>query len=245
MRAAGNPWAAKLRRFAELSRGDIEVLDRLTDECEAFEPDADIVREGQRTDWFAVVVDGMLCRYHVLENGRRQITAFLVPGDMWGIDGFLLEMDHSIGTLMPSRVARISRQVMADVMERHPALARAFRWSASEDEAVLRQWIVNVGRRTAHERAAHLVWELFLRMSAVGRTAERSFRFPLTQQELADTLGMSIVHTNRTLQRLRGEGALVIANGTLTVRDPDKLQAIAGFNPNYLHLDGASGARRR
>jgi CRP-like cAMP-binding protein len=246
VRPPGNPWAAKLRQFAELSDADLEVLDRLTGETETVEADTDLVREGERVDWVSVVLDGMLCRYHVLENGRRQISAFLVPGDMCDLHGFLLkEMDHSVGALAPSRIARIPRSVMMEVTDRHPTLARAFWWSTLVDEAVLRQWIVNVGRRTAFERTAHLVWELFLRMDVVGRTADFSCRFPLTQQELADTLGMSIVHINRTLQRLRGEGALSIGNGFLTVRDADRLQAIAGFNPSYLHFYERLGLARR
>lgn len=246
MRPPRNPWAAKLRQFSELSDADAEVLDRLTAETETVEADADVIREGQRVDGVHVVVDGMLCRYSVLENGRRQITAFLVPGDMCDLHGFLLkEMDHSIAALTLSKVARISRQTVMEITDRHPALARALWWSTMVDEAVLRQWIVNVGRRTAYERTAHLIWELFLRLAVVGRTNALSFRFPLTQQELADTLGMSIVHTNRTLQRLRSEGALAVANGFLTVRDADKLQAIAGFNPNYLHFYEHIGLHRR
>lgn len=241
-----NPWAAKLRQFAELSDEDVQTLDRLVAETEVYEADSDVVREGQRVDWVNVLLDGWLGRYHVLENGRRQITAFLVPGDMCDLHGFLLqEMDHSIAALATSRVARIPRQAIMEVTERRPTLARAFWWSTLVDEAVLRQWIVNVGRRTAYERTAHLVWELFLRLEAVGRTSEFSFRFPLTQQELADTLGMSIVHTNRTLQRLKSEGALSTGNGVLTVRDADKLQAIAGFNPSYLHFYDHLGLRRR
>lgn len=246
MRPPKNPWAARLSQFAELRDEEAEALDRLVAETDSFEADSDVIREGQRVDWVDVVVEGWLCRYHVLENGRRQITAFLVPGDMCDLHGFLLrEMDHSVGALTAGRLARIPRQAMAEVAHRHPALGRAFQWSTLVDEAVLRQWIVNVGRRTAFERTAHLVWELFLRLEAVGRAGDLSFRFPLTQQELADTLGMSIVHTNRTLQRLKSEGVLATGNGVLTVRDAGRLQAIAGFNPTYLHFREQFGLRRR
>lgn len=246
MKAALNPLVAKLRQFSALPDADVEILDRLITETEVFDADADVIREGERVDWVNVVVEGMLCRYHVLENGRRQITAFLVPGDMCDLHAFLLkEMDHSISALAPSRVAKIPRQAILDMTESRPMLARAFWWSTMVDEAVLRQWIVNVGRRTAYERTAHLFWELFLRMLVVGQTQDGSFRLPLTQQKLADTLGMSIVHTNRTLQRLRSEGVASLANGQLTVRDADRLQAIAGFNPNYLHFYEHIGVRRR
>jgi CRP-like cAMP-binding protein len=245
MKAVANPLAAKLRQFAELPDADVEILDRLIADTEVYEADTDVIREGERVDWVNVVVEGMLCRYSVLENGRRQITAFLVPGDMCDLHAFLLkEMDHSISALMPSKVAKIPRQTIMEITEKHPLLARAFWWATMVDEAVLRQWIVNVGRRTAYERTAHQFWELFLRMTVVGQTDENSFRFPLTQQELADTLGMSIVHTNRTLQRLRNEGVVAIQNGVLTVRDADRLQAIAGFNPNYLHFYEHIGVRR-
>ncbi len=244
MKPPRNPWAAKLRQFTELPDSDIEILDRLIAETEVFQADTDIVSEGQRVDWVNVVLEGMLCRYSVLENGRRQITAFLVPGDMCDLHGFLLkEMDHSIGALTTSRVARIPRQVILEITDRHSLLARALWWSTLVDEAVLRQWIVNVGRRTAYERSAHLVWELYLRMTVVGHTSAMSFRLPLTQQELADTLGMSIVHTNRTLQRLRNEGVFTLSNGRMTIHDSDRLQGIAGFNPNYLHFYEHLGIR--
>jgi CRP-like cAMP-binding protein len=245
MREATNPLAAKLRQFTEFSDREVEILDRLIAETEIFEAGADVIREGSRVDWVNVVVDGMLCRYHVLENGRRQITAFLVPGDMCDLHAFLLkEMDHSIGALTTSRIARIPRQTVLEITEKHHLLARAFWWATMVDEAVLRQWIVNVGRRTAYERTAHQFWEMFLRMTVVGHTQNNSFRFPVTQQDLADTLGMSIVHTNRTLQRLRAEGVVSVQNGTITVRDPDRLQAIAGFNPTYLHFYEHIGVRR-
>jgi CRP-like cAMP-binding protein len=246
MKLPRNPWAAKLRQFTDLADDDVEILDRLVAETETYESDTDVVSEGQRVDWVNVVVEGMLCRYTVLENGRRQITAFLVPGDMCDLHGFLLkEMDHSIGALTLSRVAKVPRQVVMDITDRRPALTRALWWSTLVDEAVLRQWIVNVGRRTAYERAAHLIWELFLRMSVVGHATDRAFRLPLTQQELADTLGMSIVHINRTLQRLRTEGIFTLANGYLTIHDPERLQAIAGFNPSYLHFYEHIGLRGR
>lgn len=246
MKPFRNPWATKLRQFTELDEEDVGILDRLVAEPESFEADTDVFTEGQKVDWVNVVVEGMLCRYTVLENGRRQITAFLVPGDMCDLHGFLLkEMDHSIAALTLSRVAKIPRQVVMEITDRRPNLTRALWWSTLVDEAVLRQWIVNVGRRTAYERSAHLIWELYLRMMVVGETAQLSFRLPLTQQELADTLGMSIVHINRTLQRLRNEKVFTLANGHVTIHDPERLQGIAGFNPSYLHFYEHIGVRGR
>ncbi|RZL84207.1 MAG: Crp/Fnr family transcriptional regulator [Sphingomonas sp.] len=125
---------------------------------------------------------------------------------------------------------------MIDVTERAPAIARALWWSTLVDEAVLRHWLINVGQRDAYHRIAHLFCELWERASRVGLVSGGAFDLPLTQEQLGDTLGLTSVHTNRVLQRMRGEGMITLESKRLTIRDMQAIRHAADFNPNYLHL---------
>ena len=176
-------------------------------------------------------------------KGSRQITAFLVPGDFCDLHATILrEMDHGILTLTPATVAYIPHQAMQDLPLNRPALARALWWATLVDEAVLRAWIVNIGRRDAYRGRRPSVCELHVRMRNVGLVEEGRFSLPLTQEELADALGLTPVHVNRVLQRLRKEGLITLQARRLTVDDPAGLREAAGFDPSYLH--GGRGANR-
>jgi CRP-like cAMP-binding protein len=124
-----------------------------------------------------------------------------------------------------------------DALTDRPAIARAFWWATLVDEAVLRAWVVNVGRRDAFESVGHLMCELYLRMRNVGLTADHSFELPLTQEEIGDALGLTPVHVNRVLQRMRADGLITFARGALNILDYRRLEAASGFNPNYLHFE--------
>jgi CRP-like cAMP-binding protein len=145
-------------------------------------------------------------------------------------------MDHSIATLTRAKVAYIPRDRM-DALAERPKLTRALWWATLVDEAVLRAWIVNIGRRDAYEAIGHLICELHCRMKNVGRAADHAFELPLTQEEFADALGLTPVHVNRVLQRLRAEGLITLKRGALEILDYPRLEAAAGFNSNYLHIE--------
>src|SRR3712207_872857 len=174
----------------------------------------------------------------MLEDGRRQIVAILVTGDMCDLRMFILkEMDHSIGTLSPVRVAEISEDKLLEITDNSARLTRALWWNSLVEEAIAREWTVNVGRRDAAERMAHLLCEVFIRLRAVGLTNGSSCELPITQSELGDALGLSHVHTNRTMQDLRGQGLITMKGKNLVIHDLRALQDLALFNPNYLHLE--------
>jgi len=203
-----------------------------------FGPREDIIREGDNPRHLKLILDGHARRYKTLEDGRRQIVAFFVPGDLCDLHAFVLKrMDHSIGTLSPVRLAEIPRDTVLDLTERHPRVTRALWWGTLVDAATSREWTVNVGQRTATERVAHLLCELFVRLRAVGLARGDACELPITQTDLADALGLSAVHTNRVLQELRAEGLIGRRGGTLTVPDLEALQAAALIDANYLHLD--------
>ncbi|TXN72833.1 helix-turn-helix domain-containing protein [Methylobacterium sp. WL6] len=239
----GNPLVRKLEGFASLSEADKAVLKQISVPSQAVPLRADLVREGEAPKGVFLILEGMACRHKVRANGARQITAYLVPGDLCDLDVALLDtMDHSITTLSACRVVRIAPETIAEVMENHPQIARALRMTTLVDEATLREWLVNVGCRSALERVAHLFCELQVRLAAVGLAEDKSYDLPLTQEALADTTGLSSVHLNRTLQELRRQGLIKLQRRRLTILDLPRLKALAEFKANYLHLGERAAA---
>jgi len=233
-----NPLARKLSSFVDLSPDDCRHLDDLCTDTRTWGAGGTLIREGERPEVVFLLLDGWACRYKLLPDGSRQIMAYLIPGDLCDIHIFILKaMDHSIGLLSEANVAAISKAAMQRTLEERPAIARALFWSTLVDEATLREWLVNMGQRDAYARLAHLFCEMWLRMKQIGLTHGNSFTLPVTQEELGDTMGLTSVHVNRVLQRLRAEGLLSLASGQMTLHDIDRLREIAGFDPNYLHLD--------
>ena len=164
--------------------------------------------------------------------------AYFIPGDLSDQRIFVLKhMDHSIATMTAASVVAIPAQTMIDLTDRHPQIAQALWWNTLVDEAITREWVVNVGQRKALERVAHLICEMFVRVRAVGLLDGTSFDFPVIQAQLADTVGLTLVHTNRILQALRAEGLIAWKGKRLTIRDFDRLADLSMFNMNYLHLE--------
>ncbi len=232
-----NPLIAKLEHGAKLKDEDRQILEQLTAKRRHVGPREDIIREGDEPGDVHLIMDGFACRYQILPDGKRHIMAYLVPGDICDFHVAILgEMDHTIATLTPCSVVEIPHETIHDISTRHPTLNRAFWWATLVDEGILREWLVSLGRRSAVERVAHLFCELLIRLQTVGLADDNSFDMPLTQEELADTLGLSNVHVNRMMQELRERG-LVTTNGKrLTINDVEGLQDFAQFNANYLHL---------
>ena len=236
-----SPLVAKLETLASLSAEDVADLAALTENSRELAARRNIIREGDRPDHVHLIVDGWACRYKLLPDGARQITAFLIPGDFCDLHVRVLgEMDHSIATLTAGRVAFIERGRMEALAQR-PTLLRAFWWSTLVDEAVLRAWIVNAGRRDAQEAVGHLMCELYVRMRNVGLTSNHRYELPLTQEEIADALGLTPVHVNRVLQRMRADELISLKGGQLTIHDYRRLQKVSGFSPNYLHVANGEG----
>jgi len=229
----------KLEQFTRLSGEDKHVLERITAErVRGLGPCENLVHEGDRSSQINVILSGWGCRYKHLEDGRRSIMAFLVPGDLCDQNIFILrQMDHSVGAMTPVTVAEISRAVFEDLTLHHPRITQALWWATLVDMAIQREWTVNLGQRTAFERMAHLLCELFLRLRGVGLTQDHSCELPVTQSDLGDAVGLTNVHVNRTLQDLRAAALIVLKGKSLTILDLERLMRAALFNPNYLHLD--------
>lgn len=231
-----NRFVQKLQGFAELTEQEIQAVERLTSKPRHFRPRQDLIREGDRPGPVFVMLEGWAFRYKVLPSGSRQVMAFMMPGDACDLNiGMLAEMDHSIQTATSAKVATISRDDMDALMDEHPGFARAMYVAQLVDEGTLRAWIVSLGRRNSSERTAHLLLELYVRAVRSGVAGHDEMDLPLSQSVLADALGMSPVHLNRTLQELRRSNAITLRRGVLHIQDPMALTSFSGFDENYLH----------
>jgi len=236
----------KLESFEELTDADREVLRAFVPRMREVPARTDLIREGDIPSNVHLILDGYACRYKVLPDGQRQIMAYFVPGDFCDLNVFILDqMDHNIGTISQCQVVELPRQVIDHMTDHHPRVTRALWWCALVDEAVLREWLVNMGGRSPDQRIAHLFCELFLRLEVVGRVQDNSYPFPFTQIDLADSMGLSGVHVSRTLRELRRLELITLQNRVLTILDVERLKGYCGFNPNYLHLRSARWSGRR
>jgi CRP-like cAMP-binding protein len=234
-----NPWTMKMEQYTRFSDEERRELDALISERQQHHgAREDIIREGDHSPDCHVVLSGLACRYKILPDGGRQIMAFLVPGDLCDAEIFILRsMDHSVGALTPTTTALIAGEKMKELLRRPGCMSEALWWGTLTDLGVLRERIVDHGRRDAHERIAHLLYEMLVRYRMVGIAKDDAFEFPITQADLADATGITPVHANRMLQQLREEKLISLERRTLTILDPERLRAVAGFNANYLHLD--------
>ncbi len=229
----------KLEQFVRLSPDDRAMLNRASAErVRKFAARVDITREGDRPRDVHLILSGWACRYKQLEDGRRQIVSFFLPGDMCDLNVFILkEMDHSIGTITQVTIADLSREFFDEISAGYPRIATALWWETLVNAAIQREWTMNLGQRTALERMAHLLCEIFFRLRLAGLTDGLSCEFPLTQSDLADATGLSKVHVNRTLQELRAADLVILKGKMLTVPSLERLMDAGLFNANYLHMD--------
>lgn len=235
-----NFFIRKLKAFAPLSVDEVRTLGALIEEVVDRKAGDDLIHEGERPNHVHLLLEGWAYRYKLLPNGGRQIMAYLTPGDLCDIHIFVLKkMDHSLGLLSDAKIGLIPERAMVNLLDTQPRIARALFWATLVDEATLREWLVNTLRRDPFECVAHLFCELWIRMKTVGLVEDGMFDLPLTQTELGDTIGLNSVTVNRVLQRLRAEELITLKRGHLTILDAERLMTVSGFDPNYLHLDGA------
>lgn len=229
----------KLEHFVRLSSAEKDILARAaTERIRKLRAHEHVFLEGDEPKFVYLVLDGWACRYKQLEDGRRQITGFFLPGDLGDLNVFILRaMDHSVASITRLKVAEISRSSFEGILEGYPRIARALWWDALVAMAIQREWTVNLGQRDALERIAHLLCELFVRLRTAGLSRGKSCDFPITQAELADAAGMSAVHVNRTLQELRSMKLINLSGRVLTIMDFARLMQVAMFDPSYLHLE--------
>ena len=237
MNLRADPLVLKYRARDELSEEERAVLEGAIADVREIGPDQDLVREGSRPTASTLLLEGFTIRYHDFASGKRQISAVHITGDFLDLHSFLIrKMDHNVATLSPCRVAMVPHARLREITERYPHLTRILWLSTLIDAAIHREWVVSMGRRSALARLAHLACELYVRLQQVGGNDGPSFQFPVTQVELGDILGLSVVHVNRSLQDLRASGAISWHDEQVRVLDWDRLKQIAEFDDDYLHL---------
>ncbi|KQS93360.1 Crp/Fnr family transcriptional regulator [Rhizobium sp. Leaf386] len=239
-----NAFLRKLECYAPLNEADSVLIGSLTDKTRLVARRTDLVREGDPTNVVHIILEGFGVRYKMVGNGTRQIFSYLVPGDICDLHVALLaEMDHTVSTLSDCVVAEIHRPSILNIVAERPALLRALWWTMLVDEAVLREWITNIGARNADLRIAHLLCEIHARLDAIGLVSEGIFSLPITQQELGDTVGLSIVQVNRSLKTIRERGLARFRKHLIDIPDIRRMQEFADFNESYLHLRSSPRSR--
>lgn len=228
----------KLEVRDHLSDDERQVLNGIATRMKDLGAHEDIFREGDRPSHSTLLLEGFVCRYKLLSEGRRQITAVHIPGDFVDLHSFILKvMDHSIATSTRCKVALVPHERLREITETHPHLARMLWLSTLVDSAIQRRWLTAMGRQSALSHTAHLLCELCLRLKIVGLVENDSFDLPITQAEFGDCTGLSLVHTNRMIQELRGDGLITWRANKLVLVDWDRLVQLAEFDPNYLSLE--------
>jgi CRP-like cAMP-binding protein len=220
-----------------LSDEERAILEAAVDRTFLVSAKQDIVREGDRPMQSTVLLSGLVTRYRMLPHGGRQITAIHVPGDFIDLQSFPLKlMDHSLGALTDCILATMPHTALTQITETQPHLTRIL-WKLSLlDSALHREWIVAMGGMPSISHLAHLFCEIYLRLKAVGLAEGNSFQFAVTQQELADTLGISPVHVNRVMQELRAQAVIQFDGKIGTILDWHRLVEIGQFDDKHLHF---------
>jgi CRP-like cAMP-binding protein len=198
---------------------------------------ADIVRLGETVDHACLVFEGLVGRFEQTHEGQRQITSLHVPGDMVDLHSVVVPRSSSaLQALSTTTVLRVPHAELRRLAETFPGIGRAFWRECSVDAAILSQWVANVGRRNAQARLAHLLCEMAILMEAAGLGSRSCFRLEATQTHLADALGLTSVHVNRTLKGLKDTGVVSIEGRNVHIENWDALTRLGDFDAAYLHL---------
>jgi CRP-like cAMP-binding protein len=237
------PVIRKLNSVFTLTGSEREAVESLPMLIHPVRADQDIVREGDRPTRCFAVLDGFAASFKLTGEGKRQILAFHIPGDLPDLQSLHLEeLDCSIGTITACKLGFIQHEPLRELCASQPRIASAFWRDTLVEAAIFREWTTNVGRREAYARLAHVLCELVVRMRAVGLAEDHRCELPMTQAELADATGISTVHVNRTLQELRGDELITLKGGKLQVLDWPRLKEAGDFDPRYLHLKTTAAA---
>lgn len=235
---ANSPFAIRLSRHYDVDETDLEQLEELKFKQVAFDAGREILRRGAEMKQVILLASGWAARCRYTPDGRRQIVHLILPGDIVTPGVFSTRRtDHGISALSNVLVRFVDTTDMQRLFSNTTTIAAAFWWSTEQEYGVLREQIVRLGRRSALHRIPHLFLELYRRLLLVNQASGKSFSLPLTQNDIADTLGLSSVHVNRTLRRLVSSGLITYDGSTVEIVDSESLAMFCDFDISHLHLD--------
>lgn len=230
--------AARFAHRHQLDRLDLAVMSELPHTVRTYEKDQYLLREGEKPPGCSLLVDGYVYRHKIVGDGGRQIVAIHMAGDFIDGQNLLLEVaDHNIQALTHVQVIKIANEDLLQLAFARPSIGRALWFESLIEASIFREWVVNVGRRRARARVAHMLCELALRCEAVGLGSRDTFELPMTQEQMGDALGLTAVHVNRTLKALSADGLITRSKRSVMVADWDRLRRAADFTSGYLHLE--------
>lgn len=233
--------ARKLERHVPLSEEDRAAVLALPWRAQTIERSMYFVREGERTERACFMLDGFAFRQKVTAQGARQILSVHMPGDFVDLQNALLNVaDHNVQALTRCELACVARGDLLALIAARPNVAKALWIETLIDASIFREWVVNVGRRDAKARIAHLLCEFARRIEVAGLGDTNGYELPMTQEQLGDAAGLTPVHVNRMLRELDRSGVIRRTNRLVAITDWKGLRRIADFNENYLHLDQAA-----
>lgn len=229
------PLAAKLGRYLTLTPTEMDFLGDLHKERRRLARHRDIIVAGRRYECLFILCSGVAYRYKVLPDGKRQILNLGLPGDLIGFPSCLFEVAiNSVASLTDTELAPVPFATLFSLFSRFPRLGTALFWAVACETAVYGEHLVDLGRRTAYERLAHLILELFVRLRTIGLADNLCYTLPMTQELMADVLGLSEPHVNRMIRCLREEGLATIEDQHVVIHDLASMSSLAGFEEGYL-----------
>ena len=236
----------KLRYRHSISAEEERAIRGLVVDVRTYRRDQIVVRAGDELSESLLLLDGWLARTKDLSDGQRQVAELNLSGDFVDLHAFTLKrLDHDLLAITDCRFAIVPHERIADLIRDYPRLQEIYWFLTNLDAAIHREWTLSLGRRSALSRLAHLFCELYLRLQIVGLASNDSYDFPLTQEDLAECLGMTAVHINRSLQELRARKLIRVECKSVSILDWRGLSEVADFDPAYLYLPAEQSVRVR
>lgn len=227
----------RLSQYAVINDDNWELIDNISTKTVTYRAGEDIVRVGEIAETLFIVNKGWAVRHRTLEDGRRQIVNFMLPGDIFDLQALAcLEADHTVTSVTDVSILVIDTREFVQLLRTSADISSSFWWAAVQEESILREQIVRLGRRSAKERIGHLLLELQRRMNGAMGTNHKQLPLPLTRVDLADALGLTPVHVSRTMSAMRHSGLIEESRGVILIDDRERLARICHFNTDYLHL---------
>jgi CRP-like cAMP-binding protein len=229
----------KLQQHSVLDEADRSAIRDIPYTARTLDAGTYLVREGDKPEYCCVLLSGFAYRHKITGDGSRQILAIHMLGDFVDLQNSWLEIsDHNVQMLTRAEIGFVPRAIIRDLVTRFPSINRAFWTDTLVDASVFREWVMNVGRRDSVSRIAHLLCEFALRLEAAGLgSGDYSYELPMTQEQIADAVGLTPVHVNRVLKDLGQRGLIDREKRSVAIPDWERLREIGDFSARYLHLD--------